>query len=324
MGFINFRGGQKADRFEELSAEAKQIEATEQEALGSKKRRGIAADYFGVPEWTDKENKTVLALLLLQVKELEDIHKSLKNGNALADEYDDTQLFNDFWIASLTEILNQGNIDENQKIKCLQLLMTAFQINNITTAKQHYLFISKNPDYSSYYQRCFSPLGHEIPRIWLWLEHLGNQPLPGVGRHEKNRMDTTVLFIQKYMTFMMGLSFYINQLFPGRGCGSTIKETLSKSLDTMAEEMTQGVHVELDFSELVNPLYSKAEDMTFEYKGFEQNSNQVEGFKGIFASLRSKFGNQNRILQLIQLLDDCSETKNYQLEGEYKRMTRTL
>ncbi len=324
MGFINFRGGQKADRFEELSSEARKIEAAEQEALGSKKRRSIAADYFGVPEWAEKENKTILALLLLQIKELEDIHHGLKQGNDLANEFDDSQLFNDFWMASLTEILNQGKLDDNQKTKCLQLLMTAFQISNTTTAKQHYLFISRNSDYNNYFQRCFSSIHQEIPRIWLWLEHLGNQPLPGVGRHDKNRMETTILFVQKYMSFMLGLSFYISQLFPGRGCGSTIKGSLSKTLKIMSEGMTKDDYVELDLSELVNPLYAKAEDYTFEYSGHEQDMNQAEGLRGVFASLRSKFGKENRILQLIQLLDDCSESDSHLLENEYKHMAKAF
>ena len=324
MGFINFRGGQKADRFNELSAQAKQIEISEQEALGSKKRRSIAADYFGVPEWAEKENKVILGLLIVKRKELEEIHQKLKEGNMLAEEYDDSQLLKDLWLSSFSEVLNQGTLENNQRIQCLQLLMTAFQINNLTTAKQHYLFISKNEDYKAYIQRCFIPMHQEVPLVWLWLEHLGNQPLPGVGKHVKNRMGTTFLFVQEYMSFMMGLSFYISQMFPGRGCGSKTKDSLSNTLGIIDSKITRTEYTELDINELFNPLYEKPEKTVYEYRGYEQDKNQTEGLKGILASLKSKFEKHNRVLQLIQLLDDCSESETSLLENEYKRMTRIL
>lgn len=322
MGFINFRGGKKADNYDELSKQARAVEAAEQEALGSHKRRVMAADYFGVSELAEKENNAVLAQLILQKKELTSIHDTLIFKNALSLIFDDTQLMRDFWMESITEILDQGNLLDIQKCKALQLLCTAFQINNPTTAQVHYLSISRNENYQKYMERCFNLSENTMPGFWYWMQHLGNQPLPDTGRHTKNRMDTVVFFIQQYMTFMMTLSFYLSQMFPGRGCGKDMKEKLQKRLELISYQMAGQKNMELDLSQLVNPLYYNPNDYSTDYKGFEQSRNQSEGLKGAFDNLKKRFGKRTRVLELIQLLDMCSESEVGLLENEYNRMTR--
>ena len=324
MGFINFRGGQKADNFNELSEEAKRAEAVEQELVGSKHRREIAAGFFGVPELAEKENSVVLANLVAQKNALMAIHDSLCEGNALFSYFDDTQLMNDFWLASVVDILDQSSLNDNQKAKCLQLMLTVFKVNNLTNGNQHYLFISKNENYRAYLQRCFDLSGAGMPYVWIWFEHLGNQPLPGVGKHSINRMDSVIYFMQEYMKFMMGLSFYLSQIFPGRGCGKNIRQSLANKLEIISVEMTRQDYLELDISLLVNPVHFNPEDFRSNYEGFEQTANQSEGLKGAFNNLREAFGKPKRILQLVQLLDLCSDSEKGLLEKEYKRTSSSF
>ena len=327
MGFINFRGGKKADNYDALSKQAKAIEAAEQEKVGSHKHRERAADYFGVSDLAAKENNAVLTRLMFQKKEIDSIHDSLISGNTLSIMFDDTQLMKDFWMGSIAEIIDQGNLADIQRCKALQLLCTAFHINNPTTAQKHYLYIGRNESYQKYMERCFSFSENIMPGFWHWMQHLGNQPLSQAGKpgkNSKNRMDIVVYFINQYMTFMMTLSFYLSQVFPGRGCGRFMKEEFHKRLELISYQMTGQMSMDLDFSQLVNPLYHNPKDFSAENKGFEQTRNQSEGLKGAFDNLRKRFGKKNRVLKLIQLLDMCSESESTHLENEYNRMTRSL
>ena len=322
MGFINFRGGQKADNFEKISEQAKQAEAAEQEALGSIRRRRIAADYFGVSELAEKDNKTILFKLISQQKALVEVHNSLVSGNELIKYFDDSQLFKDLWLASIAEILDQGRLSDIQKTKGMQLLLTAFQVNNQTKSTDHYLYMVRNEQYKNYMNRCFGLGNVSMPGFWLWLEHLGNQELEGVGQHNRNRMDTVLFFLNEYMNFMMTLSFYITQMFPGAGCGKDTKQLLQEKISIMSQEMTRKDFMQINLSGLVNPIYGNPEDLQGGYSGYEQSYNQSQGLKGAFDELKGKFGKNKRVVQIVQLLDMCSDSDVKVLENEYKRMTR--
>lgn len=324
MGFINFRGGLKADNFDALSDEAKKIEEDEQNNPRSLRNRRLAADYFGVPELAIKENKAILAELLLRYKNLKALYHSLSDGNDLFGDFDSEQFVNDFWINSITEIIDQGSITDVQKIKCLQILMTAFGISNKTTAKDHYLFSQKNPDYKTYMYRCFSLENEDITLIWLWLIRLGYRELPGKGKHEKNCMDIVVHFMNEYIFFMMVLAFYISQIFPGNGCGKDIRVQLLSVFEKVRLYMTDNQNLELTVSAMLNPVYSDVADYVDSVERYEQTMSQTEGLKNAFDSLRRKFGKPKRVLRLIQLLDMCSESDSKILENEYNRITKRL
>ena len=322
MGFLNYRGGQKQDNFEEISRAAKLAEEREQEALGSMRRRRVAADYFGVSDLAEKDNKVVLANLQQQHRNLCDIHDSLCRNNALTSYFDDKQLMSDFWFASISEIMNQGEISDVQKVKALGLMQAVFNVENKTPAKEHFLYLQRNEAYQNYIGRCFGLSGMAMPMFWLWIQHLGNQPLGDEGQHGRNRMDTAVHFLQEYVSFMMTLSFYLSQIFPGQGCGKNTRDALNGKLEALSAEMTRQDFLQIDLSLLVNPVHFNPEDFRSDYNGFEQNENQSQGLKGVFDSLKKKFGKQNRVLQLAQLLDSCTENGSHVLENEYKRMTK--
>lgn len=324
MGFINYRGGIKQDNFEEISRAARLAEEREQEALGSMRRRMIAADYFGVPELAEKDNKAVLASLQQQHRNLCDIHSTLINNNALVSIFDDKQLVADFWFTSVSEILNQGELSNVQKVKALALMQAVFRIENPTSAQEHFLFLQKNVAYQNYIDRCFGLSGMTMPMFWQWIQHLGNQALADSGQHGRNRMDTAVHFLREYTSFMMTLSFYLSQVFPGSGCGRTTRDALNHKLEVFSAGMTGQEYLQIDLSGLVNPVHSNPEEFKSEYNGFKQTENQSQGLKGVFDSLKKKFGKQNRVLQLVQLLDTCSNNESRVLENEYKRMTKGI
>ncbi len=324
MGFINFRGGQKDDSFAELSAEAKKVEQAENEAFGSMKRRRIAADYFGVPEMAERDNTAVLSEILIRRRALVEIYDKLTGNNNLVKEYDATQLMNDFWLSSVAEIIDQGKLSPFQKEKCLQLLITAMQVNNQTSAKQHYLFMERNEEYRKYINRCFGLEENGLPLVWLWIEHLGNQALPEGGRHGKNRMDTVMYFMKEYVSYMLLLSFYINQLFPGHGCGKKTKTLLESKFELISAGMTGEKYLEFDVQSLINPIYYDSTNYSTEYKGFEQSKNQSEGLKNAFASFTRSLGQSRRVLNIIRLLDACSESGNTNLEGKYEMIKKEI
>lgn len=324
MGFLNYRGGQKQDNFEEISKAAKLAEEREQEALGSMRRRRLAADYFGVPELADKENKVVFAILRQQYSNLCHIHDVLLEKNALLNDFDDKQLMADFWFASVSEVLNQGNILDIQKVKALSLIQAVLQIENKTTASDHFVYLQKNEAYKNYVNRCFALSGMALPMMWMWIQHLGSQPLADQGQHNKNRMDTAVHFLQEYASFMMTLSFCLSQTFPGKGCGKDTKEAITRKLEAISAEVTRQEFIQIDLSLLVNPIHSDPMDFRTNYKGFEQTETQSQGLKSVFDSIRKRFGKQNRVLQLVQLLDSCTEGESRVLENEYKKMMKGL
>ena len=324
MGFINFRGGQKKDNFQEISQMAKEAEQAEQEKIGSSKRRLLAAEYFGVPTLAEKDNKAILAKIIIDQKSLANIHRELVANNQLTKFFDDTQLCADFWVASITEILDQGRLNNAQKINCLQLLMLAFQLNNQTKASDHYINIARNEKYKNYMDRCFGLDNASMPQFWYWLEHLGNQGIVDDGKHGRNRMDTVMYFIQEYMSFMMTLSFYISQLFPGCGCGKDTKQLLQDKLELMSLNMSNHDFMTINISGLVNPLYDKQLPDADSYTGYSQSEGQADGIAGAFDTIKAKFGKNKRVQRVIWLLDSCVDNESNSLENEYMRMTNTF
>lgn len=324
MGFINYRGGQKQDKFNEISRAAKLAEAREQEALGSMRRRRIAADFFGVSELAEKDNNVVLSTLQTKFRDLIEIHASLIKNNPVISFYNDEQLMADFWYASISEILNQGAISDVQKEKALMLMQALFKLQNKTSAKDHFIYLNKNSAYKNYIDRCFGLSGLAMPMFWLWITNLGNQPLGDEGQHSRNRMDIAVHFLREYVSFMMMLSFYLSQVFPGQGCGQRTRDTLNNKLESLSAELTRQEFLQIDLSLLVNPIYGNPDEFKSEYTGYEQSERQSQGLKNAFNSLRKRFSRQNRVLQLVQLLDSCSENQSHILENEYKRMTKGI
>ena len=324
MGFINFRGGLKNDNYDELSDEAKKIEEDEKNNPRSLRNRRLAADYFGVTEYAIKENKAILAELLLRHRNLLEIYHTLSNDNVLFSDFDSEQFINDFWLNSFTEIINQGKITDIQEIKCLQILIMAFKINNKTSAKDHFVFYQKNPQYKEYMQRCFGLKNENIPLVWMWFIQMGYKELIDEGKHEKNRMDIVVHFMNEYIYFMMLLSFYISQMFPGNGCGKDIRILLLNSFDRIGSYMSENRGIELNVSSILNPVYSDVSDSIDAYERYEQTERQTEGLRSALNALRNKFGKPKRVLRLVQLLDMCSESDSKILENEYNRITQRL
>ena len=320
MGFINFRGGLKEDNYAVLSEQAKQAEEAEQERLGSKRRRSIAADYFSVPEMAEADNKTVLAQLVRKYNSLAEQYQTISDGNPLGSIFDEKQFMNDFWMSSLASILDQGDLEVVQKIKCLHLLLAAFRIEKQTMAKDYYLFMEKNDRYKGYVERCFVTLDEQIPLIWKWMHFLGSQPLPDMGKHESNRMNMVTMYVEEYISFMMLCSFYISQLFPGHGCGKDTRANMEALIDRVAAEFTDGAVQNLSLADMINPAYANPDD----YRQSVNSSENKVSFAKAFARLKRKLGKQSRVLMLVRLLDQCSDSESKVLENEYKRAVKGL
>jgi len=324
MGFINYRGGQKQDNFDTLSKKAKEAERVEQIAAGSQKRRQNAADYFGVSKYALSDNKEVLLHLLTDYKELLQIHNKLISQNPIAESFDDKQLIKDLWLWSISDILHNTNLTSMQKKNATQLLLQAFGVQNTTTAEQHYIFVERNDAYRQYLNNCFGLDGIAVPQLWVWIQHLGNQELPGVGRHNNTRMSTAVFFMQKYMDFLMLLSFYLSQLFPDKGCGKNTRQKILSKIEMITAYVNSLDHSDIDFSVLVNPLYANPNDFRADYSGYDMPKNQSEDLKQSFGAMKNSFDKVSRVENLIHLLDMCSDNESTVLANNYKHIVSMI
>ena len=200
-------------------------------------------EQFGLTEIHGKTTQQILQIIIKRKKLMNSFFEtcSIKSGYR-KEVVDNTQMGKDFWIYHIAKILDYSSLSTSQKIKVLQLMLDALEVNNPMTAKQHYEGMQTNSTYRAYMSGCFS-MDKECGMFYALLFSMGTQSSEGET--------LSVRFLKEHIKFLVQTEVYLQRMFKGCGLGGRMAEYGYNMIDIAINSENPRAKEE----NIINPYY---------------------------------------------------------------------
>lgn len=183
---------------------------------------------YGLYEVENKGTEDILRNLIAKKDEITfGLKTRLTDTKA---DWQESELDN-LWLYSFGSIVDGGAISLENKESLLQLLLTAFEVDTTTTAKEYYKKMDENPEYYRFMKHEYDICIENSMMFWKRFGATSGGKEPPVFE--------TIAYILLHRTFMIQLEFYLQSMFPGHGWGHCMRKQTIMMFETMKKELSK-------------------------------------------------------------------------------------
>lgn len=203
-------------------------------------------DIYGLKEIKGRSTEEILKILIARKIKMDYYLESCSVESGFREVFDNRQMGKDFWLYDFSKLLDTGNLNNEQKVKVLQLLLDIFDVDNRMSAENHYYCMNNNRSYEIYMTHCFDIKTDDCAVFWILLSAMSWD----------DRLEKTIAFTKEHLKFMAQLEVYLSEMFKGYGFGEKICSYLLKLTDYVSDTVNNGdLSAAQNMNYIVNPVF---------------------------------------------------------------------